>query len=371
MLTLGSCSRGEEPSDGSGPMKIALLVGKAGESSVAIDDFANGVEMAVEKINAEGGISGKEIELKRFASSVQNLSATVQAVTEAVEWKPTVMLGFEAVTQTKASLNQIAQSPAPFITATAANLTASDIQTGGGNIFQLLPSDEEGVYPDSAAIYTAKNLGAKRVGLLYTDLEFSNRAAGAIEDQLVSLGAEVVLKRSYSVDSTDLTAQVLALKNANIDAVINWGYPNQLALQLQQFAQNDMSSIPTVSSAVGTIVANNTLVDTPLMANLHAAAYCNPSGDQPEWSAEYLKAYGGTATSYAAFMYDAVYFAKAAVEEAGTTDPVEVAEAMRTASYLPGVCQREYKSSGDTHVLSDGAVVVSLADGVSRTEKVG
>lgn len=363
---LSSCG-GDESDSSSEQMKIALLVGKAGENAVAVDDFANGVQMAVDEINAAGGVLGEQIELQRFAPDVLDPSKTVQAVQRAVGWNPTISMGLEAVPQTRASLGQIALSEAPFIHTSGANLTPDEIEQAGGNLFQLLPSDEHGVILDQAAEFAFNELGGKRVGIIYVDLTLGQEGSKAIENRVKELGGEIVEKRGYSLDDTDLTSQVLAMKRANVDVVVHWGYPNQLAIQLQQFAQNGMSAVPTVSLGIATIVANNKLVDEPLLENLYASTWCNPIGDQPEWSKKYVDKFGDDATAYAAFMYDSVYLAKAAVEEAGTTEPSAVAEALSEVEYTDGVCYQEYKSIGDEQALTNGAIVLGLAGGTPKT----
>jgi len=371
-LALTACSNDDDsPSGGSGgdgePTKLVLLVEKAGESSFAVDDFYNGFTMAVDEINADGGINGVEIETERFPSSVTDPQQAVQALQRAAGADPTVVIGMPALSTVRATLPQVAQLGVPFLHLSYGNLTTEDVESGGGQIFQPLGPDEHGLLPENAATYAVNDLGAKKIGLLYVDLSLGENAKETLTSTVEELGGEVVVERSYAVDATDLTEQVLAMKDAGVDAVIHWGYPNQLAVQLQQFEQNGMTDIPTVGGTASNIVAQNALASVEALKNLYGSVVCNPLGDQPEWSSAYEEEFGVPATANAAFTYDIVHLVKAAVESGGSTEPDAITEALQGIDYTEGVCLSEYTDQGEAHVLSDGGVIAHFGTDIPET----
>lgn len=366
---LAACSSGGSSEGGDGQAKIILLAETAGESPLANDEFANGFTMAIDDINASGGINGQKVISDRIPSSPVDPQKAIQAIQKAAGQSPTVMLGMPASSMVRASLPQIARAGAPLIDISAGNLTADEISAGGGSLFQAYGSDTHGLLPENAAKYLVEDLGAKRIGLLYPDLDMGHRVTETLKKAVTEYGAEVVEERSYSATATDLTEQVLAMKKAKVDAVVNWGYPNQIAVQLQQFKQNGMSDIPTIGNQATSIVGNSGLVDAPLLKDLYGSQTCNPAGDSKEWAAKYEERFGRPPHPNDALTYDLVHFAKAAIEAADSTDPKKVAAALKEVTYSDGVCRPEYHS-GEANVLSQGGVVVALAEGEGNEKTV-
>lgn len=367
-LALSSCGTGESTtSAGKDQAKIVLLIEKAGESAYAVDDFYNGFTMAVEEINAKGGVNGKKLVTERFPSPPTDPQGAVQSVQKAAGADPTVIIGMPAQATIRAALPQIAQTGVPFIHLSYGDLAAKDIEAAGGKLFQPLGPDEHGLLPENAATYAVEKLGAKRIGIMYVDLDLGNHAKAVLKKQIEELGADVVAERSYPVTATDLTQQVLAMKQARVDAVIDWGYPNQIAVQLQQFEQNGLTGVPTVGGTSSDLVAQNKLAGPELLKGLYGSVVCNPAGDHPDWAADYKKEFGVNPAANAAFTYDMVHLAKAAIEKAGSTDPESVTKALKSIKYTDGVCLPEYANHGDANVLSEGGVIAHFGEAVAKT----
>lgn len=363
-VAMAGCSGGDASGDDA--VRLALVANVAGESAHTTDYYNQGVELAVEEINAAGGIDGRKIDLKRFAPDAADPSKTVQAVQKATQFDPAVMIGFEATSMVRASLTQIAQSGKPFLTLTSGSLSAEEIETGGGRIFQPIPSSESGNMIESIADFAVEHLHGKRVGILYVDASVGVNARETAVKQIESHGGEVVVERDYAVTDTDLTAQVLAIKKADPDVLLHLGYPQQIAIQVEQFKQNDYH-VETVGNASSIMASGNGYAALELFKDHYGATYCNPVVDQPEWSATFEEKFGKLPDPTAALAYDMVFLTKAAVEQAGSTDADAVTEALASLSYTDGICEPEYKSSGENNLLSDQVVMVDVSVNPAQT----
>jgi len=89
------------------PIKLVFLWEVRGESYVAVDDYNNGAVLAVEQINAAGGIDGRKIETKRISTSVFDMQAANAAFLKGLDEKPTAILGFTAPPQIASAVANI------------------------------------------------------------------------------------------------------------------------------------------------------------------------------------------------------------------------------------------------------------------------
>ena len=171
---------------------------------------------------------------------------------------------------------------------------------------------------------------------------------------------------------TDLTTQVLAMKGA--DAVIDWAYPSPLAVQLSEFIQDGIN-IPTVDSAAAGIDVGTGLVKGAELKNLYATDYCNPLGSSASATAKKFvkaihKAYPGyDPNANTADSYDAVYVAVAAAKLAKSSNPVKIAQALRSVTWGPGACEPSYHSDAE-NLLNHNITAVSFAAGHETTVTV-
>jgi branched-chain amino acid transport system substrate-binding protein len=371
--TASGGAEGTSPSSASfeSPLKLVFLWEVAGESSVAVDDLQNGAQMAVDEINANGGVGGRPIEATRIAASPLDPQATAAAFLQALDREPSAVIGFATSAQILASNQNIVRGGVPVLTTSSSN----DLRygsTGGTDFTWVVNTTTDGV-TTSASKYMTEELGLSRIGLMGTNETFGTSSIASSKAALDALGNPSVAERTYAPTATDLTEPVLAMKDAGVDGVMNWGYPNPVAVQLKQFVQNGLN-VPTMTGGSAPIIANNKLADGAALASMSAALPCNPPGsDQAALSAfaqEYQQKYGETAGLLSALAHDAVYVAAAAAEKAGSPDPAAINKALADVTVTDGVvCAPEYQADGG-HFLGHQVVIAQWkADGSSSTVK--
>lgn len=373
-LVLSACgsegSKKQGSGGGDGPITIAALWEVSGESDVAIDDYQRGAELAIAELNAAGGIDGRKVELKRFAASPLDPQNTAAAYRKALDADPSAMVGFLVSGQLQATIPAIERGGVPVV---AIGNADQSVVAGGKSasdsvwfINSYIPS-----LVDAGVTYLTEDLGKKKVAVMGTDEPFGR---GGVDQALASLKdaglSPVGGKQLYDPTATDLTQQVLAIRGA--DAVVNWGYPNPIAVQLNQFVQNDVS-IPTLTGPSAPVVVDNQLAKGKAIEEFKAVMTCNPSSDEDAkakaFVAAYQKAHKSAPSSNAALAHDAVLAIAAAIDKADSSAPADVQKAMSEIEVTGGACAKTY-AADEAHILNHQIQIIAYAaDGSSKTVK--
>lgn len=344
------------------PVRIGLIIPQTGSAAIP-QVFEDPMAMAIEAINAAGGIGGQPVEVRTYDSGFAPEQG-LTALRRALEDDPTVLMGYAITSQVLAAAPLLAEAQIPMIHFSAADET--NISEGGSD-WTFRVKLQNSSQASAGAQFLIDELGATDFGLMYTNDNYGQTARDAAEATILENGGTVVADRSYAFDATDLTEQVLAMAEA--DAVLNWGFPNTIGLQLNQFAQNGIQ-IPTMDSDSGVLTFENQLAEPEAMEQFYAAVVCNPPGDERQyvldWTAQFEEQFGYTPEANSAFTWDGVYMFKQAIEQAGSTDGTAIRDAMQSITWDGGVCQENYRADEDNN-LSHDAFIVFFGNGESET----
>lgn len=349
------------------PLKLALLWSVAGEDAASADYYDDGGQMAIEEINAAGGVGGQQIEAVRYQSSPLDPQNVVTNFLKAVDEKPAMIIGLPAPSAEAAS-SAISKAGIPTFSITQNQNLNLGASAGSDWLWTTVTND--GLQAVVAAQFVAENLGAKNVGLMHTNESFGTTGSTIQEGILKADGVNITANIPYAVDATDLTAAVLDVKGS--DAVINWGYPNPVGIQLNQFVQNGID-IPTVTGGAAPYVVQGKLAEGEALSKFYSIDPCNPT-DNPAanvvaWREAYKAKYGEEPTASAGESYDAVYLAVQAIKNAKSIDPNAIKDAINSLKYTDGICSTDYHADG-AHTLDHSVAVISWADGTGKTQAV-
>lgn len=358
----GSTSASGAPSGD--PVKLAFLWEKSGESQVGVDDFQNGAQLALDEINAAGGIDGRPVSAQRFAASPLDPQGTANAVLQAADTDPALIVGLIVSSQVGAAVSQIDRAGIPVV---AIAQPGPDTVFGGTSSSELL----WGVQPYMPDVVTAMvdylvdDKDFTKVGLLGTNESFGQTGVTAAKDALKAKDLTPVAERLYAPDASDFSEIAVAMADAQV--VVNWGYPNPLGAQIKQFAENGLN-IPTYDGPSSAIVASAKLAPPAALETLSATIPCDAGDPQTQalkdMAAAYQAKYGQLPTYSAISAYDGVKVAAKAVEKAGNTEPDAINAALAEVE-VTGACG-DYKAD-EGHVMFHQSVLVDYAgDGSSK-----
>ena len=280
----------------------------------------NGAQIAVDEINAAGGINGKQIEY-RFEDDQNDAEKAVNAYNTLKDWGMQMLVGTTTTAPCIAVAGKTASDNLFQITPSAS--APSVLSSGNGNIFQVCFTDpNQGI---ASAQYIAENKLAKKIGIIYDSSDvYSSGIEEKFEAEAKDKGLQIVSKAAFTADSkTDFGTQLQKAKDAGADLLFLPIYYQEASIILKQadtmgykpkfFGVDGMDGILTVEN-FDTKLAEGVMLLTPFAADAKDKAVQN-------FVKTYKEKYKDTPNQFAADSYDAVCALKAAIEESkATTD---------------------------------------------------
>ena len=280
----------------------------------------NGAQIAVDEINAAGGINGKQIEY-RFEDDQNDAEKAVNAYNTLKDWGMQMLVGTTTTAPCIAVAGKTASDNVFQITPSASS--PSVLSSGNGNVFQVCFTDpNQGV---ASAQYIAENKLATKIGIIYDSSDvYSSGIEEKFEAEAKTQGLNIVSKAAFTADSkTDFGTQLQKAKDAGADLLFLPIYYQEASIILKQadtmgykpkfFGVDGMDGILTVEN-FDTKLAEDVMLLTPFAADAKDKTVQN-------FVKTYKEKYEDTPNQFAEDSYDAVYALKAAIEESkATTD---------------------------------------------------
>ena len=280
----------------------------------------NGAQIAVDEINAAGGINGKQIEY-RFEDDQNDAEKAVNAYNTLKDWGMQMLVGTTTTAPCIAVAGKTASDNVFQITPSASSPDV--LSSGNGNVFQVCFTDpNQGV---ASAQYIAENKLATKIGIIYDSSDvYSSGIEEKFEAEAKTQGLNIVSKAAFTADSkTDFGTQLQKAKDAGADLLFLPIYYQEASIILKQadtmgykpkfFGVDGMDGILTVEN-FDTKLAEDVMLLTPFAADAKDKTVQN-------FVKTYKEKYKDTPNQFAADSYDAVYALKAALEESkATTD---------------------------------------------------
>ena len=291
----------------------------------------NGIKLAVDEVNANGGILGKQIEWFEYddkgeiTDAVTNYNNLMQDEVEAifggVPSKPSLAIAESA-----------ANDEVVYITPTG---TQANITEGKENAFRTCFTDP--FQGEVLANFSKNNLDAKKVAILRNQSsDFSMGVADVYSKKAKDLGMEVVADESYGDNDTDFKAQLTKVRKENPDVLFIPDYYEKVALIVPQVREAGIEATLVGADGWDTVLS---VMDKSNFDAIEGSYFANqftledPSEKVQNFVKAYEEKYGDKPSTFAAEGYDTVYLYKQAVEEAGTTEWDKVIEALKNIKF--------------------------------------
>jgi branched-chain amino acid transport system substrate-binding protein len=312
------------PTFAADPIKIGVPVGLSGANSVVAPSVVQSAELAVEEINAKGGVLGRKLSLE-VADDASGAAGAQKAFDSLVfQKKVDVLISMETSAARNAALPIVTRGKTPYI-------YTSFYEGKSCSPFMYVNAwvPEQQVPP--IVDYFNKEKGAKTFFLIGSDYAFGRGMLAFTKDYIEKTGGKVVGEEYLPMDGTDWTPIISKLKSAAPAALITstaGGAPNvTLTKQLRAAG----ISIPYGNLAVdeGTAKGMGTDADGIFIS----ASYVTGIGSAANkaFLAAMQKKFGAdlkTPNDLSVPEYEAVYAYKAAVEKAGSTEATPVLKAL-------------------------------------------
>lgn len=230
---VGCKPSGEKTEASADPIRIgqfASLTGKEATFGISSDE---GTTLAIEEINAAGGVLGRK--LKLLTEDTQSKPGEPATVVNKLIARDGVVaiLGEVASSRSLEAAPICQQSKIPMISPSSTNPKVTEV---GDFIFRVCFTDK--FQGDVLANFATKTLKAKRIAV-FTDVksDYSKGLAKYFKDKFLLNGGTVAVELDYNGGDKDFKAQLTAIKAANPDGVFVPGYYTDAALICVQAKQ--------------------------------------------------------------------------------------------------------------------------------------
>lgn len=307
----------------------------------------NGAKIAVDEINAAGGIDGKQIELL-FEDSQADPESAVSAYGKLMDDGMDVSLGGVFSGET-ASIT--AAAVADDVLLLTPSGSADKAIEGNDKAFRVCFYDS---YQGAAAAnYIKDNEMATEVGVLYeSDYDYSVGLYEAFVAECEKLDLSIVETQTFTTTTaTDFSTQIDALVASGVKLVFMPIYAEEASTFLTQAKGKFASDVyffgaDGLDGILGKVEQDPSIADNVLMLTPFAAD--SEEANVKAFVEAYKKAYNATPDQFAADGYDAIYIIKAAIEAAGSTSGEELAKTMTTLEYTGVTGSMTWGADGNT-----------------------
>ncbi len=361
------------------PIRIGTIYAMSGGSAAIGTNILRGIDFAVAEINAAGGIDGRPLEVVRGDHAGDAATGRSEAERLITQEHVDVMMGCHMSVVTEVVAQVCQQYGVPMITAISTlDRLSNEEHKDMDYFFRLCPLNS--VYVEDMLKYL-KDSTEQTGEEVKTVAIFTDRAA--IGQELIrcvelfkdEYGIDLVATVDYTSNATDLSAQVLALKQANPDAILCDSYIGDATLFIQTLKEQNYSPKMIVAKANG-------FTDPSFITNLGAIANgvasvveFNPDlVNGVEINEEFKAEYGVDMNGHSAESYTVVWLFKTAIEAAGSTDGAAVKDALANLEIkgeFPGgrkiilpydtIKFENYDLAGEAHYRDNTSASVAIA----------
>ncbi|HQR52102.1 MAG TPA: branched-chain amino acid ABC transporter substrate-binding protein [Burkholderiales bacterium] len=368
-IALAACSKKEEapepkadaakPAAGAAVVKVGVASPLTGPQAHIGNDIKNGVQLAVEDLNAQGVVvGGNKIEL--VLVSEDDEANPTKATTVAQKLADAKVIGVVGHFNSGASIPAskiYSDAGIPQISPSSTNPKYT--QQGFKTTFRVVAHDDQ--QGPTLARFAVEKLGAKNIAVIDDSTAYGQGLADAFEKTAASLGANIVAREHTTDKDTDFTAILTKIKGAKPDLIMFGGIDPQAGPMAKQMASlgipakligGDGMQTPNFVKLAGDAAEGQ-------MASMPGLPKEKMPGGQ-KFMEKYKAKFGKDVELFAPMGYDAVFVFVDAMKRAGSPDP---------AKYLPEVGKTridgvigpiEFDDKGD---LKNGPITVYVVKG--------
>jgi branched-chain amino acid transport system substrate-binding protein len=343
---------------GEDAIKIGEFASLTGKEAAYGDTSHKGTLLAIEEVNARGGVLGRKLELiSEDNQSKQGESATVVKKLISRD-KVVAILGEVASIRSLEAAPVIQNARIPMITPSSVNSRITEV---GDCIFRVCFVDS--FQGHVLARFVRDRLKISRVAILTSvSNAYSVGMTNIFKARFTASGGTVVAEQKYSEGDKDFRAQLTAVKAAGVDAIFASGYYTEAALICVQARQLGLA-VP-IFGGDGWDAPPLLEIGCAAMEGTYFSTHYSPDNPSPEvqnFNRRYQARWGAMPDAWAALGYDSAMVLADAITRAGTTDSAKLRDALAATRDFPAVTGRITIDAQRN--ASKTAVILTIKDG--------
>ncbi|MBO1012661.1 branched-chain amino acid ABC transporter substrate-binding protein [Achromobacter sp. SD115] len=331
----------------SGAQAQTIKIGVVGPTTGAVTQYGDmvreGVDTAVERINAAGGINGKKLETVVIDDGCEPKQGPV-AANRVVNSKIGFVVGHVCSGATIAAADIYNNEGVVMVTPSA----TSPALTDGKNyefIFRTIGRDDQ--QGPAAAKFILDKIKPKKVAVLHDKQSYGQGIATAVKNDLEKGGVAVAVFEGINAGDSDYSAVITKLKSQGVDFVYYGGYHPEMGLLLRQAAEQGVKAKwmgpegtgnPDINAIAGDAV-EGMLLTLPADFTQNAA------------NADIVKAFEAkkrnASGAFQMTAYTATQVIADGIKGAGSDDPTKVAKYLHANSFDTPIGKVSWNKQGD------------------------
>src|SRR5215813_9863403 len=311
-------------------IKIGVILPITGSQAAFGEALKNGYAIAVDEINAKGGLLGKKVELDIYDDQSKPEQA-VMGVSKLVDQDHvTIVLGSFSSESTKAIVPAVTQRKVPLIIPAANADNVMDSKSPW--VFRVCAGAAD--YARATLAFLKDNGAPKTIAIVYENTNFGQAGMNAMSAAANAAGMKLVAVEPYEAKSPDYRAVLQRVKQAKPEVIYFCSYLLDATTLMRQSQEIDLN--PSYYTSAGTGFAT---VEFPTAkgAGKNAEYVFSVSQWLPtvpwkgsrEFDAEYFKRYNSHPTHHGMFAYAALQVAAHAINDAKSMDSARIRDAIR------------------------------------------
>jgi branched-chain amino acid transport system substrate-binding protein len=358
LLTPVGCKQAANDTEGS-VIKVGEFASLTGKEAAFGQSSHKGTLLAIEELNAAGGVLGKKFE-HIFEDNQSKAGESATIVKKLISRdKVIAVLGEVASGRSLEGAPICQQNKIPMISPSSTNPQVTEI---GDYIFRVCFIDPfQGTV---MATFAKKTLKVKNVAVL-TDVAapYSVGLANFFKERFAADGGQIVLEQKYSSGDKDFKAQLTAMKASNPEAIFVPGYYTEAGLIVLQARQLGIT-VPMFGGD-GWEAPELIQIGGAAMEGTFYSTHYSPEDSAPAVQ-NFVKKFkakfnGETPDAMAALGYDSAMVLADAIQRAGTTDGPKLREALAATKDFSGVTGKTTMDAARNATKS--AVIITIKDG--------
>ena len=352
-----SSATGSSASTGAETFVIGGLGPLTGEAASYGVSVKQGAEIAIEEINAAGGVQVGDVtyELKmNFMDDEASEDTAITAYNSLMDDGINALMGSVTSGACLAIINQTSQDGILQITPSGSAIGCTEYD----NTFRLCFTDP--LQGETMAKYIVEELGLKNVAIIYNNSdEYSTGMKDAFVETMESLGGNIVANEAFNKGDVDFTTQLTTIKGTDAEVIFCPIYYGDAAYITQQAKDLGMS-IPFVGGDGWDGILEQVTDVTTVEGVTFLSPFLATDPEVATFVEAYKAKFNSTPDQFAADGYDTVYVIAAAMEQAGSIENEALIAAM-TEIQVDGLTGSvTFTPEGEP---SKGAKFVEIKDG--------
>ncbi len=300
-------------------IRIAVASPFTGALAAYGDNVKAGVTLKVDKINAQGGIDGKQIRVEWMDEQCEPREAATVSSRIAQNRNIVGVVGHLCSSAHLAALPSYLRHGVPVVAPTTTAVSISE-QTKDRNgktwAFRVVYRDD--YQGEFLAQYVSEILGLKNIAVFYENNDYGIGLKDAFVNKAQELGLNIVGQEAYVGGASDFTPQLTRLRGRNPDGLFISGYypegaliagqAQNLGMNVTKFGADGFDNVDYITLAGS--AAENTYLTVPFLADV-------AEGDAIEFLENFRERFGREADWMSVNAYDAAGILLQAIAEAG------------------------------------------------------